>query len=249
MTEKYDVLFTPAGELRRLHIYLPDNYNESEERYPVMYFFDGHNLYYDKDATYGKSWGLKEFMDNWGKDMIIVGVECSMTNRLVEYCPYHFTKGFLGEIDGTGVATLDWLIGELKPIIDERYRTIPFRECTAIGGASMGGLMSLYAVLAHNDVFSRAACLSPSVWTCPRPMRRLIAKADVEDDTVIYMDYGSREFANHEGMRALFADMSARLMRRGLHLTSRIVPGGEHCEASWEEQIPFFINTLLYHKS
>ena len=52
MTEKCDVLFTPAGELRRLHIYLPDGYNDSEERYPVMYFFDGHNLFYDKDATY-----------------------------------------------------------------------------------------------------------------------------------------------------------------------------------------------------
>ena len=75
MTEKYDVMFTPAGELRRLHIYLPDNYNESDERYPVMYFFDGHNLFYNEDATYGKSWALKDFLDNWGKDMIIVGME------------------------------------------------------------------------------------------------------------------------------------------------------------------------------
>ena len=43
-----------------LHLWLPDDYEESNERYPVMYFFDGHNLFYNEDATYGKSWGLKE---------------------------------------------------------------------------------------------------------------------------------------------------------------------------------------------
>ncbi len=35
-------------------------------------------------------------------------------------------------------------------------------------------------------------------------------------------------------------------MKREIWVESRIVPGGEHCEASWERQIPFFMNTLLY---
>ena len=65
MVEKRDVLFTPAGSTRRLHIYLPEGYDGSEERYPVMYFFDGHNLFFNEDATYGKSWGLREFLDGW----------------------------------------------------------------------------------------------------------------------------------------------------------------------------------------
>ena len=55
MVEKRDVLFTPEGSTRRLHIFLPEGYDGSDERYPVMYFFDGHNLFYDEDATYGKS--------------------------------------------------------------------------------------------------------------------------------------------------------------------------------------------------
>jgi predicted alpha/beta superfamily hydrolase len=76
MIIKKDFLYPAANEMRRLHIYLPDSYNETEERYPVMYFFDGHNLYTNEDATYGKSWGLKDFLDNWQKDMIIVGIEC-----------------------------------------------------------------------------------------------------------------------------------------------------------------------------
>lgn len=67
MIEKTDFWFSSAGQNRRLHIYLPDDYYESEERYPVMYMFDGHNLFYDSDATYGKSWGMKDFLDHWDK--------------------------------------------------------------------------------------------------------------------------------------------------------------------------------------
>ena len=77
MVEKRDVLFTPAGKARRLHIYLPEGYGESGETYPVMYFFDGHNLFSNEDATYGKSWGLCEFLTGWEKKLIVVGVECS----------------------------------------------------------------------------------------------------------------------------------------------------------------------------
>ena len=36
------------------------------------------------------------------------------------------------------------------------------------------------------------------------------------------------------------------LMKKGVKLTSRIVPGGEHNEASWEKQLPFAIPALLY---
>ena len=73
MIIKRDIYYPPAGSSRRLHIYLPDDYHKSEERYPVMYFFDGHNLFFNEDATYGKSWGLKEFLDGWNRKMIVVG--------------------------------------------------------------------------------------------------------------------------------------------------------------------------------
>ena len=64
MIVKRDFIYTPNGQNRMLHIYLPDSYDSTEERYPVMYFFDGHNLFFNEDATYGKSLGLKEFLDH-----------------------------------------------------------------------------------------------------------------------------------------------------------------------------------------
>ena len=74
----------------------------------------------------------------------------------------------------------------------------------------------------------------------------MIANAKLKPNTVIYMDYGSKELRNHNKMRSYFAKISSLLLRKRVLLESRIIPGGEHCEASWERQIPFFINTLLY---
>ena len=47
-------------------------------------------------------------------------------------------------------------------------------------------------------------------------------------------------------MTEQFGRVTGQLLGRGVLLTCRIVPDGEHCEASWERQIPFFLNTLLY---
>ena len=110
----------------------------------------------------------------------------------------------------------------------------------------MGGLMSLYAVLSYNRTFSRAAALSPSVWFAPEQFERLVSRARIRKNTIVYMDYGAHEFSNHDNMRQQFGLVATKLMERGIHLDCRIVPDGEHCEASWERQIPFFMNTLLY---
>ena len=62
MLIKKNIHITPYGLDRTLHIYLPDDYKSSGKRYPVMYMFDGHNLFRDEDATYGKSWGLADYL-------------------------------------------------------------------------------------------------------------------------------------------------------------------------------------------
>ena len=149
-------MITPFQCMRTIHVYLPVNYNESQEQYPVMYMFDGHNLFFDEDATYGKSWGLKDFLDNYDKKLIIVGIECNHEGheRLNEFSPYTYENSFFGFIEGKGQQLMDWVIQELKPMIDKKYRTYPFRECNAVGGSSMGGLMALYTVIKYNQYFS-----------------------------------------------------------------------------------------------
>ena len=253
MIEKWQTPYPGANgrEPRTVYVYVPEAAKaDRKARFPVLYMFDGHNVFFDEDATYGKSWGMKEYMDETETPMIIVAVDCNHhpdNGRLKEYSPFNFSWKKLN-IRGHGKVTMDWYTRTLKPMIDKRYPTLPDRAHTYIAGSSMGGLMSLYAVTAYNNVYSRAACLSPSLWVARWRVNDLVQRARLHPDTVIYMDYGSREMGNHEGMRKLFATVSARLMARGAWVTSRIIPNGDHCEACWEEQIPVFMHILQYNR-
>ena len=237
-------------EPRTVYVYVPDMaMEEPEAHFPVLYMFDGHNVFFDEDATYGKSWGMKDYMDATGTPVIIVAVDCNHrppNGRLSEYSPFTFQDAKFGRVYGRGKLFMDWLCGTLKPIIDERYPTLPDRDHTWIAGSSMGGLMSIYALTAYNEVFSRAAALSPSVWVATRRLAHMIRTTEFAPGTMLYMDYGSRELDNHPAMLAKYGQVLEAAMERGLWVTSRIVPNGEHCEASWENQVPFFMDTLTY---
>ena len=234
-------------EIRRVYIYLPASYEEEpDKRYPVMYMFDGHNVFFDSDATYGKSWGMNKYMEESEKQLIIVGVECSHegNGRLVEYSPFTFENSTLGKLKGKGRAYMKWLISELKPTIDTNFRTLPDRTNTILCGSSMGGLMALYGVCVFNHVFQRAACLSPSLWVSPGQVLELVARAPIRNDTCIYMDYGSEEMFNHAANAEALISTSHMLLTKRVNLALRVVPGGDHSEASWEQQIPIFMVCL-----
>ena len=256
MVVKQDFIYSPKGVNRTLHIYLPEDYAYSGERYPVMYFFDGHNLFFNEDATYGKSWGLKEFLDSWGKGLIVVGIECGHEGyeRLSEYLPYPALKtSHFGKFAPMGNATMDWIVNEIKPWVDANYRTWPFRECTAIGGSSMGGIMSLYAAVHYNRWFSKAACVSSAMGFCMRPLMADIWANSLSPDTRIYLSWGSREAygckdpekedrsSKTYGWNKRVAD---HLRAGGLAVKMRCQVGGGHCEADWERLVPEFMNFL-----
>lgn len=252
MVRKWSVPYPAVGgeESRDAYLYLPAGYdNEPERRYPVLYMFDGQNVFWDQDATYGKSWGLEKFLDENGVPLIVAALQCNTganNERLVEYSPYRFDDPQFGHFDGRGDETMNWFIRQFKPFVDSHVRTLPDREHTFIAGSSMGGLMSLYALFRHNDVYGRAAALSPSIWVSPEKLNALVARARIRPGTVLYMDYGSREMGNHSGMRRDFSVFGTKVLSRGVHLTMRIVPGGTHSEASWERQLPFVMETLFY---
>ena len=112
-----------SGEAeRRVYLYLPESYDkEKDRRYPVMYMFDGHNVFFDSDATFGKSWGMNKYMQNSRKQLIIVAVECNHegNSRLQEYSPINFDNATLGKIKGKGSVYMNWLVKTWKQFIDE----------------------------------------------------------------------------------------------------------------------------------
>ncbi len=231
---------------RWAYLYLPDGWESGTQRYPVMYMFDGHNVFFDDDATYGKSWGMAEYLDRTHKQLIVVAVECNHegNKRLEEYSPVDFNFPDVGQIHGRGREYMQWLIETLKVEIDAHYPTLADREHTIICGSSMGGLMALYAAVVYNQVFQKAACLSPSLWVDKLRILDLISEAEINSDTCIYMDYGSAELSNHVPSSDALISIARLLLTRRVNVALRIIPGGTHTEMSWERQIPAFMECL-----
>lgn len=255
MVVKHDFVYTPNGKNRPLHIYLPDNYYSTNDRYPVMYFFDGHNLFFNEEATYGKSWGLKEFLDTWGKDMIIVGIECGKEGeeRLSEYLPYSVYRGYFSKFEPKGKETMDWIVHEIKPAIDRVYRTIPFRECTGIAGSSMGGLMAIFAAVRYNQWFSKAGCISSAIGFCKTKLLDDIKLTPMSADTRVYLSWGTKEawgledVWNEDRTSKTYKDNLAvanKIKKYGAQVKMRCQVGGGHCEADWEKLVPEFMHFL-----
>lgn len=255
MILKQDMVYTPKGKNRMLHIYLPDHYYDTDERYPVMYFFDGHNLFRDSDATYGKSWGFEQFLPGWPKNIIIVGMECGHEGRerLDEYSPYTFQSQWLGNVTGMGKETMEWIVNEVKPVIDKQFRTYSHREATGIAGSSMGGLMAIYAGVAFNRWFSKLGCLSSAIGCCVDQLSDEIAKTDLNPDTRFYLSWGTEEAGGAkpdpaDDMKTVTAqhnlEISELLVDKGAMTSLYCQRMGHHCEADWEKQLGIFMDYL-----
>lgn len=245
MVIKFPLYFNPGREDRCIHMYLPDDYYESDERYPVVYMFDGHNLFFDSDATYGKSWGLKDYLDGWWKKVIIVGLECSHhgDERLAEFFPFEFTERRVGHVVGRGVRTMNWFVKTLKPYIDANFRTWPQREATAVAGSSMGGIMALFAVLRYNKVFSKSAAVSPEFFAALPLFLKEVKTRKIHPDTRLFISWGTEE--DPRGwMTKRITRMDVAAQAAGIRTLLLHQQGGHHCEADWERQVPMWMEFL-----
>jgi len=233
---------------RKVYVYLPTDYDSSDRRYPVLYMFDGQNLFSDEEATYGKSWGLSAYLDYTDTPLIVASIECNTdrkNGRLKEYSPFDFSDPEFGNIPGYGKETMDYLTTVFKAKIDKRYRTLPDRVNTFISGSSMGGLMTIYAMTDYSDSFSRGAALSPSLWTHADIIRDMISSSPRAHESRIFLDYGEDEMEKRSKMASDFGSVVSAFIESGYVTLSRIVPHGDHSEASWEREVPFFIPFLL----
>ncbi len=239
-----------GNQKRRRYVYVPDEHKTNPDaRYPVLYMFDGHNVFFDSHATYGKSWGMLDFLQMENVPLIVAAVECNHNpnnGRLSEYTPFSFTDDRFGSVKAKGKTTMEWFTKVFKPMVDRHFPTLPDRKYTFIAGSSMGGLMTIYALTRYNHIFSRGAALSPSLWVNPAKLEKMIRRTKF-DHTVLYMDYGSEEFGWKQGMMKRYNKIAAAFTDSGVMLNSRIIPGGTHTEASWEQQIPYFMHILFYN--
>ena len=248
MVLKHEIFIEPFGLNRLLHIYVPDNIKEGE-RLPVMYMFDGHNLFFDSEATYGKSWGIKDFLDNSYTRIIVVGLECNHegNKRLWEFSPYSFKDKHFGTVKGYGKILIDWMVDFLKPMIDKNFPTLPEREFTGLGGSSMGGLMSVYGTAMRSDIFSMGACLSPFYDHIFKKLVEELSAAEVNSATKFYISWGRYEVHSKKQL-AVESEKNLIISRiltfKGVQVFPHLMVEGAHNEASWETENPIWMTEL-----
>jgi predicted alpha/beta superfamily hydrolase len=234
---------------RDLIVYLPPGYAEQSWRhFPVLYLNDGQNLF-DGATSFipGMDWHVGETADHYIRTgvvepLIIVGIYNVGKARIREYTPTRVPRLGGGRADRYA----KFLIEELRPFVDNGYRTLSGPQHTGLGGSSLGGLVSLYLGLKLPHLFGALAALSPSVWWNQHVMHRFAAAAQVHPRPRIWLDIGTKEgpriVQDVEQFRDVLIEKGWRL-EHDLHYER--VEGAEHNEAAWARRVGPFLRFLF----
>jgi predicted alpha/beta superfamily hydrolase len=233
---------------RTIIVYLPPGYEpESADRYSVLYLQDGQNIF-DQATSIGEEWHVDEVAQNLItggqiEPVIVVGIYNTGVHRIDEYAPTaRPDAGGGGRADDYG----RMLVEELKPFIDLTYKTLPSAASTAIGGSSLGGLLSMHLGLRYPTAFSRLALLSPSVWWDDRLILREVEALPNKLPLRIWLDAGTAEGESVlSDARALRDALVGKGWTIGDDLAYLEAEGGEHNERSWAARIDLVLKFLF----
>ncbi|RNA01519.1 T9SS C-terminal target domain-containing [Brachionus plicatilis] len=225
-------------------IYLPPDYFSSLKSYPVLYMHDGQNLFDNATSSYGDEWNVDETVERnyfFGKQTaIVVGLQ-TKDQRTDELTPYtHPVRG-----GGKGDRYVDFLKNDVKPYVDRNFRTKPGREFTGLGGSSFGGLMTFYAGMKNQNLFSKLVVFSPSFWF-NSTVFELVDSPEVTkyDDTKLYFVCGGME--GDRNMTSNMLKMADILSNKGYtNLAYFVRPDGIHYETFWSQEFPSAFNWLF----
>ncbi|WP_127488412.1 alpha/beta hydrolase [Paenibacillus ehimensis] len=224
---------------REIAVYLPPSYAAGEAKYPVVYVQDGSYLFESSMEELEGKFARGEL-----RELIFVGIEPISRND--EYTPW-FAPALsdkFADFGGKGADYLSFVAGELKPWVDEKYRTSRRPEETGIIGASLGGLISLYAAYLFPGVFGRFGLLSASFWF-PGMIGYVRAEPIAAVSRKIYMYVGSAEGIDKRNIQSTMVphtkEAFAILSERGFsgeRLRLEIEDGASHKAAYFIKRFP-----------
>ncbi|WP_404328774.1 alpha/beta hydrolase [Mesobacillus maritimus] len=253
MLDSFKVNLTPFNRERTIRVYLPANYDSSQQRYPVLYMHDGQYLFRDEDTKRGGSWKIGDSLDSSGYEVIVVGIDCSGgLFRIEEYGPWEndFIReridGVKGTVGGQGELYVDYIVNELKPMIDEKYRTK--KEDTAMAGSSMGGLITLFAACKYPSVFTKIACMSSAFWFNEEKLKQCIELSDLQFIEKMYVDIGTNEDTGRMSSEAYLQCnkwVYSLLKDKVSNLKFTVIENGVHTGKAWGERFPGIIEYLF----
>jgi predicted alpha/beta superfamily hydrolase len=241
---------------RMLRVWLPPRYDAPDNRtrqYPVLYLNDGQNLFDRATAFGGVEWQVDETADRLIRQevippLIIVGIDNAQNDRIKEYLPYRsFNPPILRP---QGKRYPEFLMNEVMPFAQERYRIASGSENTGLGGSSLGALISLYTVIERPLVFGRLLVESPSLFVSHRRILKY-SRLFRQWPGKIFLAIGTREAGREDKDRQVVEDvreLERTLRRAGLddrRLRVRIDEGATHNEGEWAKRFPEALTFLF----
>jgi enterochelin esterase-like enzyme len=244
------------GNSRVLSVYLPPDYaSQPQQRFKVLYSNDGQDL---------PTLGLEQYLDgfyasNQMEQIIVVGIP-SNDNRVYEY-----GTGSIKDADGLGAeaqAYLFFLLKEVIPLIDSKYRTLSGPTNTGYMGWSLGALTAFYASWQHPDVFGIVGSISGSYWwrtdvsslgalLDSRVIQKMVRESTTHPALRMWFSVGTAEDPNDRDKNGvidmvqdttdLLAELTQKGYQDGVDFVYEQVEGGTHDLASFTQVLPDFL--------
>jgi predicted alpha/beta superfamily hydrolase len=243
---------------RNLRVWLPANYFAPVNRnrhYPVLYMQDGQNLFDEATAQFHE-WKFDEsvqFLTGSMRihPMIVVGID-STPRRANEYLPYPDpNNNELGKYetqDVHGKQYGDFVINEVMPLIQKKYRVLTGSHNTGLGGATYGADAAFYAVLAHPGVFGKVLLESPVLLAGNEQLLKDAEKASRFPEKMYIGIDTAEESDDKTSARDVeeLTELEKILRGKGLgptRLKVVVEEGAKHDELAWSKRLQ---NALLF---
>ncbi|HWI48605.1 MAG TPA: alpha/beta hydrolase-fold protein [Rummeliibacillus sp.] len=239
---------------RKIQVYLPNNYREVNKIYPVLYMHDGQNVFENEDAIGGIALELNQYLEQNKLDIIVVAIDQNTygDERINEYCPWTngaFSEKLIGKkssLGGKGKEYVDFIVNELKPLIDRNYRTE--ENQTYMAGISLGALISTYAACCYPHVFKRVAAISAAYYRNQEEIETLLKTSNLSQLERFYLDCGTMESGENDTMSELFLLSNKTIYEilsdKDVILQFNIIENAEHHYKAFKERVPNFISYL-----
>ena len=110
----------------------------------------------------------------------------------------------------------------------------------------MGGLMSLYMILKHSDIYSKAISVSPHIYPLYKQLREEL-NTTMTPNTQVYISWGGQEYAPY--ILAMATDQNLQIIRallkkEGVDVIPHVFKNDNHSEAAWKKEMPVWMKEL-----
>lgn len=200
------------AETRRINVYLPEAYAADKSiSFPVMLMLDGGMA---EDFLHIAGLMQVSVANGTMRPFILVGVENTVRRRdLTSPSDNALDKRDIPNAGGSAQFR-QFLVNELLPVIEQRYRTTQER---VLIGESLAGLFTLETLLQTPDAFQTYIALDPSLWWNDEKLTAdFAAKLAAQPKLVKKLYFASSGQAGMEKVIQHFADMLNQTKPEGL---------------------------------